>query len=78
MCEKILVARDESELAERVLAAAGDLASLSRGEMRETIYGHAAREIADDARMHDVGVIVMGSRVGATWPGCWSAARCTR
>jgi nucleotide-binding universal stress UspA family protein len=32
------------------------------GEVRNTIYGQAAREIVDDARLHDVGVIVMGSR----------------
>ena len=30
--------------------------------MRNTIYGHAAHEIVADARLHDVGVIVMGSR----------------
>jgi nucleotide-binding universal stress UspA family protein len=32
------------------------------GEVRNTIYGQAAREIVDDARLHDAGVIVMGSR----------------
>ena len=32
------------------------------GEVRNTIYGQAAREIVVDARLHDVGVIVMGSR----------------
>jgi nucleotide-binding universal stress UspA family protein len=32
------------------------------GEVRNTIYGQAAREIVADARLHDVGVIVMGSR----------------
>jgi nucleotide-binding universal stress UspA family protein len=30
--------------------------------MRNTIYGQAAREIVADARLHDIGVIVMGSR----------------
>jgi nucleotide-binding universal stress UspA family protein len=32
------------------------------GEVRNTIYGQAAREIVADARLHDVDVIVMGSR----------------
>jgi len=32
------------------------------GEVRNTIYGHAAREIVADARLHNAGVIVMGSR----------------
>jgi nucleotide-binding universal stress UspA family protein len=32
------------------------------GEVRNTIYGQAAREIVADARLHDVGAIVMGSR----------------
>ena len=30
--------------------------------MRNTIYGHAAREIVADARLHNAGVIVMGSK----------------
>jgi nucleotide-binding universal stress UspA family protein len=32
------------------------------GEVRNTIYGQAAREIVADAVLHGVGVIVMGSR----------------
>jgi nucleotide-binding universal stress UspA family protein len=32
------------------------------GEVRNAIYGQAAREIVADARLHDAGVIVMGSR----------------
>jgi nucleotide-binding universal stress UspA family protein len=31
-------------------------------EVRETVFGHAAREIIEDAKLHDVNVIVMGSR----------------
>jgi nucleotide-binding universal stress UspA family protein len=109
MYEKLLVAVDHSEITERVLAAARDLASLSSGEVwvlhlrerevmsraglmatetsdeakanvdaavaeltqagvkahgvvRDTIYGYAAREIVEDAKAHDAGVIVMGSR----------------
>ena len=34
----------------------------AHGEVRHTIFGHAAREIMQDARTHDVGVIVMGSK----------------
>jgi nucleotide-binding universal stress UspA family protein len=109
MYKSLLVAIDHSEITERVLGAARDLASLSNGEIwvlhlrerevmpraglvasespdeahaaveaavdeltkagitahgevRNTIFGHAAREIVDDAREHDAGVIVMGSR----------------
>ncbi len=109
MYEKVLAAVDHSEVTERVLAAARDLALLSKGEVwvlhlrereviprlglvpaesedeaetavtsavdelkaagvtthgviRDTIFGHAAREILDDAREHGADVIVMGSR----------------
>lgn len=109
MYERILVAIDHSPATERVLAAARDLARLSRGEVwvvhvrehqgggragitaaetideahlaadaavaeladagvkaqadiRYAFVGHAASEIADSARAHDAGVIVMGSR----------------
>ena len=109
MYDKILVAIDHSEISERVLAAARDLALLSKGEVwvlhlrerevyaqmgdvpseseadaespvsaaveeltkagvnahgevRNTTFGHAAREIMADAKEHDVGVIVMGTR----------------
>jgi nucleotide-binding universal stress UspA family protein len=34
----------------------------ARGEVRGTVFGHAAREIVGDAKLHDVNVIVMGSR----------------
>jgi nucleotide-binding universal stress UspA family protein len=109
MYERLLVAVDHSEASDRALAAAKDLASLSKGkvwvlhllekeviaqlgqvpsesdaeadqavkegvdalrqagidavgEVRPTTFGHAAREIVADAKEHDVGVIVMGSR----------------
>ena len=100
---------DHSEISERVLAAARDLAALSKGEVwvvhlrereviprmglvatesdadaeaavtaavdaltaagvrahgevRDTIFGHAAREIIQDAKEHEADIIVMGSR----------------
>ena len=109
MYDKILVAIDHSDASERTLAAARDLAALSKGEVwvlhlrereviarmgqvpsesdseagstdddavksladagvrasgevRDTLFGHAAREIVEDAKLHDVDVIVMGSR----------------
>jgi nucleotide-binding universal stress UspA family protein len=109
MYERVLVAVDHSEVAQRALTAAKDLGLLSKGEVwvlhlrereviaqlgdvpsesaadaespvgaavealtqagvtahgevRDTTFGHAAREIMADAKEHDVGVIVMGSR----------------
>jgi nucleotide-binding universal stress UspA family protein len=109
MYERILVAVDHSAASDHALAAARDLATLSKGEVwvlhlaereviaqmgdvpiesnaaaeapvdaavkmltdagvtahaevRETTFGHAAKEIIADAKLHDVGVIVMGSR----------------
>jgi len=109
MYERVLVAVDHSEVAQRALDAAKDLALLSKGEVwvlhlrekeviaqmgdvpsesaadakspvsaavealtkagvtahgevRDTTFGHAAREIIEDAKEHDVGVIVMGTR----------------
>jgi nucleotide-binding universal stress UspA family protein len=109
MYERVLVAIDHSGISPRVLAAARDLALLSKGEVwvlhlrereviprmglvadespdealtavqaaadalvqagvkaqgevRDTVFGHAAGEIVDDAKEHDVGVIVMGCR----------------
>ena len=109
MYERILVAVDHSAASDHALAAAKDLATLSKGEVwvlhlaereviaqmgdvpiesnadaltpvdaavkmltdagitahaevRETVFGHAAKEIIADAKLHDVGVIVMGSR----------------
>ena len=34
----------------------------AHGEVRTTFYGYAGREIVNDAKEHDVDVIVMGSR----------------
>jgi nucleotide-binding universal stress UspA family protein len=110
MYDKILVAVDHSEISDRAVLAARDLALLSKGEVwvlhlrereiavktavivadettdeakasvaaiadkltavgvkahgevRNSLFGHAAREIVDDAIQHGVDVIVMGSR----------------
>ena len=34
----------------------------AEGDIRPTTFGHAAREILADAKEHDAGVIIMGSR----------------
>jgi nucleotide-binding universal stress UspA family protein len=108
--EKILVAVDQSPVAEREVAAARELAQLSKGEVRvlhlrereilggrggvvafetgdeasaivdgavqaladrgitasgqarNTVYGHAAKEIVEEAKEFGAEVIVMGSR----------------
>jgi universal stress protein A len=108
MYDRMLVAVDHSEVSGRVIAAAKDMASLSKGkvwvlhirerefgrlgltpsepdeeaqqavregvdaliqagidaqgEVREAVYGHAAREIVKDAKERDAGIIIMGSR----------------
>src|SRR5436190_518500 len=110
MYDKILVAVDHSEISDRALLAARDLALLSEGEVwvlhlrerevaarggmtwsdetqdeadtkvaeavdqlteagvkahgevRNVLFGHAARNIVDDAAQHGADVIVMGSR----------------
>jgi nucleotide-binding universal stress UspA family protein len=108
MYERLLVAVDHSEVSDRVIAAARDIATLSQGkvwvlhlqerewgrvgrtptesdeeareavtqgvqaliqagvdaqgEVREALHGYAAREIVEDAKKHDAGVIIMGSR----------------
>jgi nucleotide-binding universal stress UspA family protein len=110
MYDKILVAVDHSEISDRAVIAARDLALLSKGEIwvlhlrerevaartamviadetedeakasvdaivgkltaagvkahgevRNTLFGYAGREIVDDAIQHGVDVIVMGSR----------------
>jgi nucleotide-binding universal stress UspA family protein len=116
MYERILVALDHSAVSDHVLAAAKELASMSKakvwvlhlrereviaqmgdvpsetedeatqavngavkeltglgveahGEVRDTTFGHAAREIMADAKEHDVNVIVMGSRGRGDWAG---------
>ena len=58
-------AEAESEAESRVDDAVKSLADAGlrvKGEVRDTLFGHAAREIVEDAKLHDVDVIVMGSR----------------
>ena len=52
-------AKAEVEAAVEELTKAGIKA---HGVVRSTIYGYAAREIVEDAKSLDVGVIIMGSR----------------
>ncbi len=52
-------AKAEVEAAVEELTKAGIKA---HGVVRSTIYGYAAREIVEDAKQLDVGVIIMGSR----------------
>ncbi len=55
----------DTEAATAVDGAVKDLADAGidvSAEVRDTVYGHAAREIIADAKLHDVNVIVMGSR----------------
>ncbi len=116
MYDRLLVAVDHSEVSGRVLAAAKELATLSKGkvwvlhlrereiiaqmggvpsesdteahqavedgvdalkeagidadgEVRETVFGHAAREIVADAQEHNADVIIMGSRGRSDFAG---------
>jgi len=43
-------------------ASSGHAGVDAQGEVREALHGHAAREIVEDAKKHDAGVIIMGSR----------------
>ncbi len=55
----------DSEATAAVEGAVKDLADAGMdvsAEVRDTVFGHAAREIVEDAKLHDVNVIVMGSR----------------
>ena len=55
----------DDETHEKLQEAVGELIQAgidAHGEIRETVFGHAAREIVADAKERDAGVIVMGSR----------------
>jgi nucleotide-binding universal stress UspA family protein len=47
---------------EKAVEELGKAGINAHGEVREALFGHAAREIVEDAKSHDVSVIVMGSR----------------
>jgi nucleotide-binding universal stress UspA family protein len=55
--------RDEAkEQVDHAIAELRDAGLSAEGAVLNTIYGHAAREIVEQAKEHDAGVIVMGSR----------------
>lgn len=59
------VAETEVDAKAEVDAAVAELTKAgikTHGEVRYTVYGHAASEIVEDAKSHDVGVIIMGSK----------------
>jgi len=59
------VTETADEAQEQVDAAVSELTQAgikAQGVVKNTMYGHAAREIVEDAQAHDVGVIIMGSR----------------
>src|SRR5712692_8040721 len=61
-----LVANESTDDAQASVDAAVDELTkagiTAHGEVRNTIFGHAAREIIDDARERNADIIVMGSR----------------
>jgi nucleotide-binding universal stress UspA family protein len=61
----LVATESDSESAAKVDGAVKDLADAgidASAEVRDTVFGYAAREIIDDAKLHDVNLIVMGSR----------------
>jgi nucleotide-binding universal stress UspA family protein len=59
------VTETADEAQESVDAAVAELTQAgikAHGEVKNTLYGHAAREIVEDAKALDVGAIIMGSR----------------
>jgi nucleotide-binding universal stress UspA family protein len=53
---------DANAVVRAALEMLADAGVKAQGEVRNTAYGYAAREIAGDAKDHDADVIVMGSR----------------
>ena len=62
----MVVADETADEAKASVAAIADKLTAAgvkaHGEVRNTLFGYAAREIVDDAIQHGVDVIVMGSR----------------
>jgi len=50
------------EKLDEAVAELKDAGLTAQGEVLNTVYGHAAREIVEQAKAHDVRMIVMGSR----------------
>jgi nucleotide-binding universal stress UspA family protein len=61
-----VVATEESKEAQgqvdEAVAELKDAGLSAEGSVLNTLYGHAAREIVEQAKEHDVGIIVMGTR----------------
>ena len=53
---------DANAVVRAALEMLTDAGVKAQGEVRNTAYGYAAREIAGDAKDHDADIIVMGSR----------------
>lgn len=53
---------EASEKVDEVVAKFAEAGVTAHGEVRNTLYGHAAKEILDAAHDHGVSLIVMGSR----------------
>jgi nucleotide-binding universal stress UspA family protein len=53
---------EAAAVVEGAVKALTDAGIDAKAEVRETIFGHAAREIIEDAKLHDADLIVMGSR----------------
>jgi len=63
LATRLGITADEAQ--ESVDAAVAELTQAgikAHGEVKNTLYGHAAREIVEDAKALDVGAIIMGSR----------------
>jgi nucleotide-binding universal stress UspA family protein len=55
-------AEDARELVAEAVEVFARAGVKAQGEVRNTVYGYAAREIVADAKDHDADIIVMGSR----------------
>lgn len=53
---------DATEAVDAAVSTFTEAGIKAHGMVRNTIFGYAAREIIDDAKEHDAGVIVMGTR----------------
>jgi nucleotide-binding universal stress UspA family protein len=61
----MIATETKDEAMENIDAAVAELTEAgvkANGMVRNTIYGYAAREIIEEAKAHDVNIIIMGSR----------------